>query len=92
MIAGRLSALDAQHGEVGLGIVLPDHLGEQLLAIGERDFDLVGGLDHVMVGEHVAAGAHDADRGWRRAARRRRRAADAEEAPERWIVEQRMAR
>jgi hypothetical protein len=50
----KVFRVDAQHGEVGLGVVADD-LGEQLLAVVQRDLDLVGGLDHVMVGEHVAA-------------------------------------
>ena len=50
----QVLGVDAQHREVGLGIVA-DHLGEQLLAVVQRDLDLVGGLDHVVVGEHVAA-------------------------------------
>ena len=51
-------ALDLEHGEVGLRVAA-EHLGGQLAAVAQRDGDLLGVLDHVVVGEHDAVGADD---------------------------------
>ncbi len=47
--------LDAQHREVGAGI-LEHHLGLEFALVGERDLDLVGPLDDVIVGHHEPGG------------------------------------
>ena len=56
VIARQVVAIDLEHGEVGFGIGAA-HLGERpLAAVGQHDLDVVGAVDHVMVGEHVAVG------------------------------------
>ncbi len=42
---------DAQHRDVGVGVG-PDQLGGKLAAVLKPDLDLVGAVDHVVVGEH----------------------------------------
>jgi len=54
----QLVELDLEHGQVGVGIGA-DHLAARVAAVVERDLDLVGALDHVVVGEDVTIGAHD---------------------------------
>ena len=49
---------DLQYGEVGFRIAADD-AGGQFAAVVEGDFDLVGGFNHVVVGEDVAFGRHD---------------------------------
>ena len=51
-------AVHAEHGEVGEGVG-PDHLGVELAAVEEHHAELVGPLDHVVVGDDVAVGGHE---------------------------------
>ena len=51
----QVVAVDLEHGEVGFGIDALDASGH-LTTIGQHDFDVVGAVDHVMVGEHVTVG------------------------------------
>ena len=50
--------LQAQHGEIGARILQHD-LGLELALVGERDLDLVGALDDVVVGHDQAGGIDD---------------------------------
>ena len=83
------AVLDAQHREIGAR-VLEDEVGIELALVGERDLDLVGVLDDVIVGDDEAGGVDD-DAGAERALDLLARAAGAaaEEAAEDRIVEQR---
>ena len=85
------AVLDAQHREIGAR-VLEHELGVELALVGERDLDLVGVLDDVVVGDDEAGGVDD-DAGAERALDLLARAAGAaaEEAAEDRIVEQRIA-
>ena len=47
---------DLEDGQVGVGVGA-DHLAARLAAVVEDDLDIVGALDHVVVGEDVAVGA-----------------------------------
>ena len=51
----QLVELDLEHREVGVGVGA-DHLACARAAVVERDLDVVGALDHVVVGEEVAVG------------------------------------
>ena len=53
--------MDADDGQVGLGVVA-DEVGGELAAVGERDLDAVGVVDDVAVGEDVAARREDEPR------------------------------
>ena len=80
--------LDPDHGEVGFGIGADD-IGRRLAAIGQADLDLVGALDHVVVGQDVAVGADDHARAQAGHLFLRRQLV-AEEALEKRILQQRM--
>ena len=83
------AVLDAQHREIGAR-VLEDEVRIELALVGERDLDLVGVLDDVIVGDDEAGGVDD-DAGAERALdllARTARAA-AEETAEDRIIEQR---
>ena len=54
----QIGGVDLQNGDVGLGIGADD-LGLELALVAERDGDLVGAVDHVIIGEQVAVGTHD---------------------------------
>jgi hypothetical protein len=87
-----LAGVDAQHREVG-ALVAQHQLGRELAAVGQHHGDLVGALDHVMVGHHQAAGIDD-DPGAERVLGALALPAEvteavAEEALEEGIVEQR---
>ena len=56
-----LRRLDPEHGDIDLGI-LADHLGAQLLPIGEDHRHLVGVGDHVIVGDDDARRVDDEPR------------------------------
>ncbi len=58
VIAGRILAVGLQHCEIGFGIAASNRRA-QTPAVGEHDLDVIGVLDHVIVGEHVAAAADD---------------------------------
>ncbi len=47
------AVLDAQHGEIGAAVLQHD-LGLELALVGERNLDLVGALDDVVVGDDEA--------------------------------------
>ncbi len=84
-------AFDLQHRDVRFGIGT-DGFGFQLLAVDERYLDLVGRLDHVVIGENVPLGTHDHAGAEACRALRFLFEAVAEEMPEERIVEERMAR
>ena len=88
---GQLLQLDLEHREVGLGIGA-DHARRHLARVGERDFDLVHRLDHVVVGEDVALLADDHARAQALAALRPGIDLLAEEVAEQRVVHERMAR
>jgi hypothetical protein len=50
----RLLRLDLEQSQVGLGVVAQDLHDLELGAVGEIDDDLVGTLDHVIVGDDEA--------------------------------------
>ena len=50
--------LDLQHREIGFRVA-SDDTGGQFAPVVEGPLDLVGGLDHVVVGEHIAFGRDD---------------------------------
>ena len=64
------AVLEAKHGEIGAR-VLQDEVGVELPLVGERDIDLVGILDEVIVGDDEAGGIDD-DAGAERALDRSR--------------------
>ena len=55
---GEIAAFDLQHGDVRLGIGAHD-LGLQLALVGERDADVRGAVDDVVVRQDVAVRADD---------------------------------
>ena len=85
---GELDWVDLDHRQIYLGIVA-DNLGGKDTSVRQRDFDFVGPLDDVIVGDDVAKGGIDDDAGPRTvgapitAALR-----DIEKPPEERIVEQ----
>ncbi len=82
--------LQPQHREIA-ALVLEHDLGLELALVGERDLDLVGALDHVVVGDDEAGGVDD-DAGAERALQLVAVAArHAEEAAEDRVLEQRVA-
>ena len=83
-----VAVLDPQHREIGARVAQHD-LGLELTLVGERNLDLVGALDDVMVGDDQAARIDD-DAGAERALHLRA-IRPAEEAAEQGIVEQRIA-
>ena len=92
VIAGSLrSRGDLEHGQIRFGIGA-DGLGLELAPVVERDLDLVGALDDMVVGEDVALGRdHDAA-AQARAALRLLAEAVAEEMAEERVVEEGVAR
>ncbi len=52
------SRFEFQHGQVGFRVA-SDRFGSEGFSIVERDFDLVGAFNHVMVGQDVTIGADD---------------------------------
>ena len=85
---GRLVASILMHRHVG-ALVRADHLGLELALVGEAHRDLVGGLDHVRIGQDVAVRADDeagAERARFLVARLPRRAEAAEEIEERIVL------
>ena len=93
MIAGSVLAVGLQHREIATPDRCRGSARVHLPAVVEHELDVVGAVDDVMVGEHVAVG--------RRRSRRSRgssRAAPAalaevgEEAPQQRVVEHRAAR
>ena len=50
--------VDLEHGQVGIGVCAND-FGPGMTAIVQNDFDFVGTLNHMVVGQDVAAGADD---------------------------------
>ena len=88
-ITGRFLLGDADHRQVGFGIGA-DHLGRRLAAVRQHHLDLVGGLDHVVVGQDVAVGADDdaRTRGW--TAARSRGARSPKNLRKKGIAQQRM--
>ena len=87
-----VGVLDAQHREIG-ALVLEHDLGLELALVGERDLDLVGILDDVVIG-HDEPGGIDDHAGAERALDLLARAAQpaaAEEAAEDRVVEHRHA-
>ena len=55
---GETGGVDLQHRDIGVGIGADD-LGGELTAVEQADGDLVGALDHMVVGEDVAILGHD---------------------------------
>ena len=90
VIAGRSlpSALSTARSDSGS---VPRTRGAHPAAVGEHELDVVGALDHVVVGEHVAFAADD-DAGAEARLRVAARLPEVrEEAPQQRIVEQRVA-
>ncbi len=59
--------LDLQHGKIGARVGA-DQLGLELGIVAQDDGDVLGALDHVVVGDHVAVGIDDEARAQRGAA------------------------
>src|SRR5712692_8849019 len=88
---GDRPAFDLQDGDVGFRIGT-DGFGFQFLTVNERYLDLVGRLDHVVIGENVSLGTHDHARAEACRALRFVLETVPEEMPEQRVVEERMAR
>ena len=54
----QLVEVDLQHRDVGIGVGA-DRAGARAAAVAERDLDVVGAVDDVVVGEQVALGRDD---------------------------------
>ena len=54
----RLARLDAQYGEVRIGIAAK-RASAELAPVGQRHGDLLGPVDDVVVGEHQSIGRDD---------------------------------
>ena len=85
-----LAVLDPQHREIGAAVLEHD-LGLEFALVGQRDLDLVGALDDVVVGHDEAGRIHHHARSQRALHLLRLLAGHAEEAAEDRIVEQRIA-
>ena len=55
---GQLIEFDFEHGQIGIGVGA-NHLRLGAAAIVQNDFNLIGALDHMVVGQHIALGADD---------------------------------
>src|SRR5215467_2654743 len=55
---GKTLAVGLEDGEIGLGIAAADS-GTHAATVREHDLDVIGSLDHVIVGEDVAFVAHN---------------------------------
>ena len=84
---GQVLAVGLEHREVGLGIGAA-HVAVQPAAVGEHELDVVGALDDVIVGEHVAFAADDHARAEARRAARFVVLQAREEAAQERVVEQ----
>ena len=91
VIAGRSVRVRLQHGEIGLGIGAA-HARRHAAAVGEHELDVVGALDHVVIGDHVALGRHDDARAEARLPLRRAAVEIGEVAAEQRVVGERIAR
>ncbi len=87
----QVRELDLEHREVAVGIGAHD-AGAGLAAVVERNLDLIGLLDHVVVGEDVALGPDDDPGTEAGCALRLAVQLLAEETAEQRIVHQRVAR
>ena len=85
-----LAILDPQHREIGAAVLEHD-LGLEFALVGERNLDLVGAFDDVVVGHDEAGRIHHDARSQRALHLLRLLAGHAEEAAEDRIVEQRIA-
>src|SRR5690606_37058347 len=56
---GKVGGLDAQHRQIGEGIIVGHNGGGQHPPVGHHYFYLVGAFDDVVVGDDVAVGAED---------------------------------
>ena len=54
----QILEIDLQHGQIGFRVAA-NHAGEGFATILEGDDDLVGAVDHMVVGQQVAFRAHD---------------------------------
>ena len=82
--------VDLHDGEIGLGIGA-DQFASTLAPVGKRDFDFVGRLNHVIVGQDITIGADD-HAGAKAELPFVRRAVIAKEAAEEGIVIERARR
>ena len=57
----EVPGVDADHGQVGLGVVA-DQVGLVLAAVGQRDLEPLGPVDDVAVGQDVSARGEDESR------------------------------
>ena len=55
---GQLIEFDFEHCQIGIGVGA-NHLGLGAAAIVQHDFNLIGPLHHMVVGQHIALGADD---------------------------------
>ena len=58
VMLGRFDAVDLEHRQIGFGIAA-DHARVDHAAVVQHDSDFLGALDHVIVGDDIAVGAHD---------------------------------
>jgi hypothetical protein len=84
------SVLHAQHGQIGAAVLEHD-LGFEFALVGERDLDLIGALDDVVVGDHQTGSIDHHARSERALHLLGLLAGHAEEAAEDRVVQQRVA-